>query len=143
MKFLEANLARVFICRLDYESDLLESLRRFAEEKGINAAVFSALGALKNASLAFYDQKTKKYVKEKISRPLELLSCIGNIAKIDGKTVVHAHIVVSDSEGRAYGGHLDVETIIFSCELFLTELRGINLKRKYDKTTGLNLFMFE
>lgn len=140
--YSEAALGRIFVCRLDYGADFLDSVRRFADEKGIGSAVFTALGAFERVALAFYDQTAKKYTIEKIERPIELLSCVGNIGKLIGKTIVHSHAVVSDSEDRVYGGHLAEESIVFACELVISELQGINLGREYDKETGLNLFTF-
>ena len=71
---------------------------------------------------------------------MEILACIGNVSKLKGETLIHAHIVLGDSEGRAYGGHLERGTIIFSAEMFLVKLEGLTLNREYDEVTGLNLF---
>jgi len=140
MRFAEGTLGRFFVCRLDYESDLLDSIKRFADEKGVKVAVFFLLGAVKKARFSFYDQEEKKYVEDEIDEPMEVLSCIGNIARMKGETIVHGHTVLSNREGKSYGGHLINGTIVFSAELFIMELKGIVLEREYDKVTGLNLF---
>lgn len=54
--------------------------------------------------------------------------------------MIHAHIVLSDSKGRTFGGHLLPGTVVFAGEVFMLELPGIKLEREYDQETGLNLF---
>lgn len=140
MRFSEGSLGRFFVCRLNYESDLLDSIRRFADEKGVKVAVFFVLGAVKKARFSFYDQEEKRYLEHEIDEPMEVLSCIGNISKMKEETIVHGHIVLSNRKGRSYGGHLRNGTIVFSAELFIMELEGTVLEREYDEVTGLNLF---
>lgn len=140
MRTLEPKIGRTFIVRLEYESDLLNSLKKIAEDKGIEAGKFFVIGAVKKAAYSFYDQKEKKYTQVEVKEEMELLSCLGNIAKMNGKTMVHAHVALSDAEGRFYGGHLTEGSVVFAGEVVMTELRGVKLERKYDEITGLNLF---
>ena len=126
--------------RLEHDSDLLDSIRNIAEQHGIQVAQFFAIGAVKKAAFSFYDQRKKKYVQEGVRDELELLSCLGNISKMEGKTMVHAHVVLSDSRGKLYGGHLTEGTAVFAGEVSMTELIGPKLERKFDEVTGLNLF---
>jgi len=125
---------------MDFESDLLSSLEKFAEEQKVYAAFFVALGAVKRAAFAYYDQAAKRYVEEVVEEPMELLSCIGNIATLKGKVVVHAHVIFSDRAGRLRGGHLLKGTTIFAGEALILELGNVELVRAYDQTTGLNLY---
>lgn len=140
MIWREARIGRVLVCRMDFESDLISSLGEFAREQKIDAAFFIALGAVKKAAFAYYEQTAKKYVEEVVEEPMELLSCIGNIATLEGKVVVHAHAVFSDRLGRLRGGHLLKGTTIFAGEVLILELSGIELVRAYDSVTGLNLY---
>ena len=140
MIWQEAKIGRVLVCRMDFESDLLSSLEKFAGELKIDAAFFMALGAVKKAAFAYYEQAAKRYVEEVVDEPMELLSCLGNIATLEGKVVVHAHAVFSDKSGRLRGGHLLKETTVFAGEVLIFELSGIELPRTYDSITGLNLY---
>lgn len=136
---VEVKRGREFIERIEYGKDLLRSLEGLARERGIKSGVLMAIGALQRARLKYYNQEEKEYVAISIDEPMELLSCIGNISTFKGKIIVHCHVVLADRNGRAYGGHLDYGTIVFSCEVYLSELKGIELERKYDYVTGLNL----
>ncbi|MFN3621314.1 MAG: PPC domain-containing DNA-binding protein [Nitrososphaerales archaeon] len=136
----EAGLGKAFVCRMDFESDFLTSLEEFAKEHEIEAAFFVALGAVKKASFAYYEQASKKYVEEVVDEPMELLSCVGNFGMLGGNVVVHAHAVFSDRSGKLLGGHLIKGTTVFAGEVLIFELGGVSLVRAYDNLTGLNLY---
>ncbi len=136
----EAGFGKAFVCRMEFESDFLASLEEFAKEHKIGAAFFVALGAVKKAAFAYYEQASKKYVEEVVDEPMELLSCVGNFATLEGNVVVHAHAVFSDRFGKLLGGHLLKGTTVFAGEALIFELSGVNLVRSYDDLTGLNLY---
>ncbi len=142
MSVQPATQGRILVCRLDYESDLLESIKALAEKNGFVSATFSAIGAVKNATVSFYDQSEKCYLDLTFDKPLEVLTCSGNIGKLKGETLVHAHIALSDIEGRAFGGHLMKGTKVFAIEVVMTELKHVELLREFDPVTGLNLIRF-
>ena len=136
----EAVAGRISVCRLPHGGDLLQSIREAAEKLDVEAAVFWIIGAVKRARVSFYDQERKTYRQMELGGPMEILSCTGNVGKLKGGTVVHAHAVFGEAEGRAYGGHVEKGTEIFSAEMFMVEVKGIRLEREFDETTGLNLF---
>jgi hypothetical protein len=73
--------------------------------------------------------------------PLEIVSCIGNIA-VDEKdeVVIHAHIVVANEKGEAFGGHLMKNSYVgVTAELTIIESVGVNLQRIIDEKTKLKL----
>ena len=57
MGFAEFNLKRNLLLRGEHDSDLVQFITKIAEDKGITAAEFTAIGALKRAKLGFYDQE--------------------------------------------------------------------------------------
>ena len=136
----EAKPGRILVFRLPYEGDLLTSIREAVEQAGVETGVFWIIGAVKKAHISFYNQAGKEYLRREFDRPMEILACTGNVAKLKGETLIHAHLVLGDEEGKAFGGHLEKGTIIFSAEMFLVELEGLTLTREYDEVTGLNLF---
>jgi hypothetical protein len=122
--------------------DLHGALFSYCLKNNIKAGIIFAVGALKNAELGFYDQAKKKYLAESVNKPLEILSCSGNVSLKDDKPFVHAHLTVSDKTGRVYGGHLEPGSIVFACECAIIQTGGELLNRKFDKLTGLNLWDF-
>jgi predicted DNA-binding protein with PD1-like motif len=65
---------------------------------------------------------------------------MGNISRLDDDSVVvHAHLVVSDEEGRCWGGHLmEGCEVSVTIELVIIET-DVDLRRAKDEMTGLNL----
>ena len=60
---------------------------------------------MKHAVLGYY--KEGKYETIRLEGPLEIASCTGNVAVDEkGEVVIHAHVVVSNEKGEAFGGHL-------------------------------------
>ncbi|MGB8779586.1 MAG: DUF296 domain-containing protein, partial [Candidatus Bathyarchaeia archaeon] len=55
-------------------------------------------------------------------------------------TIVHAHIVVSNENGEAYGGHLMKGCRVGpTAELVVVEAASVHLRRRYDEKTKLKL----
>lgn len=127
------------IYRLDFNADLLGSIKEIVEREDVGAGAFWVIGAVSKAKFSFYDQSSKKYLEVSMNEPLEVASCIGNVAEMEGRKVIHAHVVFSNRKGEAFGGHLLEGTTIFSAELVLLKFKDIKLRRSFDSVTGLNL----
>ncbi len=138
----EFHCTRELILRLRPDTDLVESLTKLARDEGIEAATFTAIGALKEGRLGYYDQIGQYYWKIRIDSRYELASCVGNISLKDGEPFVHAHAVVSNEKGETRAGHL-LEGIVFAVEVHLRQLEGPRLERKYDEPTALMLWTTE
>ena len=139
MPHKELGPGRVFLVRADHDSDLIGLIAQFAKKQQISLAYFTAVGALKQAKLGFYDQQKHEYTEVQVSEPTELASCIGNITK-DGTSFVHAHAVLADEKGRMWGGHL-IGGVVFAAEVHITELLGESfIVRRKDEVTGLALW---
>src|SRR4030065_1338086 len=116
------RIEKIHFARFEEGDDLLESVRKVAEEKKIKAGAFFVIGALKNAVVGFY--KEGNYANIELKEHLEIASCTGNIALgPEDEIIVHAHIVVSNEKGQAFGGHLfqgnrvgpTAELVLFEC----------------------------
>jgi len=134
------NVKNTFLERLPHDGDLLLSIRNTFASKNIGMGTFMAIGAVKNARMAFYGQSDKTFENLSVDEPAEILSCFGNISEVDGEIFAHAHIVLGLKDGTAKGGHLVEGTAIFACELFGVKLEGEQLRRRYDDVTGLKLW---
>lgn len=140
MRSIASKAKRVFFARFSEEDDLLEMIASTAKEHNITSGFFFLIGTLKKAILGFY--KEGKYLPIEKDGPLEIVSCIGNIStKKHSEIVVHGHIVVSDSKGNAYGGHLLDKCIVdATAELVLVEVESGILRRELD--TQRNLYLW-
>ncbi|MGA7403011.1 MAG: PPC domain-containing DNA-binding protein [Candidatus Sulfotelmatobacter sp.] len=131
---------KVFVFIFESGDEIARVLRRFAEDQGLGASSFKAIGALSYAKLGWFNWETKKYDPACVlDEQVELLSLIGDIALRDGKPQVHAHVVVGRSDGTAaHGGHLLEARVRPTCELMLTE-SPTHLQKKFDPESGIAL----
>jgi hypothetical protein len=139
MGFVKFNSNSYMLARVEHNSDLIQFITELAVKKGIATASFTAIGAVKQAKLGFYDQQKHEYREIMVNSSHEIASCIGNISLKNGKPFVHAHAVLADKEGNTKAGHL-FEGIVFAAEVHLHVLEGIELERKYDEATKLSLW---
>ena len=124
-KALEPGAARSFFVILEEDDEVLETLKSFAREQGIEAARFSGIGALREATVAFFKSGEDTSREIFFDEQVQVLSCMGTIGVTDaGDPVVHSHIVVSLVDGHARGGHLLSGKVRPKLELVLLELPG-------------------
>ena len=107
--------------------------------------MFTVIGAVDQAHYGFYDPSKKAYTtlkwkpNLKSSPALEILCCVGNIARLDGEVVVHAHITLSGEKGEIMGGHLlEGCRVNPTAELTLLIADGV-LTRKRNESLNLAL----
>ena len=130
----------VFMGRLSHGGDLLEEISNMCLRENIQLGWIEALGAVKRARLAFYNQETHEYEFFLIDQPLEITKLVGNVSLKDDHPFIHAHITLADKTGNAYGGHLAPGTVAFACEFRLEVFDGPGIKRDFDEATGLPLW---
>jgi len=130
---------KTFVLIFNTGDEILSELKRFASEQKLAGSSFKAIGALSRATVGWFDWRTKKYeTSADLNEQVELLSLIGDVAVIDGKPQVHAHMVVGRRDGTAHGGHLQAAIVRPTCELVLTE-NPVHLRKQIDPETGLAL----
>jgi predicted DNA-binding protein with PD1-like motif len=122
--------------------EVVEGLLSFARQKKVQASHFTAIGALSDVTLGYFNWTNKTYEKISIREQIEVLSLLGNIVLDNGDPKLHAHIVIGKSDGTAYGGHFMEGHVRPILEVILVESPS-HLHRKIDKETGLALITFE
>lgn len=139
MNYREVNGTREFVARLAHDADWRSEIESLADEEGIDAAWFVAMGAVKDAEVWYYDQEVHEYFTARFDEPLEVASCVGNVSFLDGEPFAHTHAVLSRSSGQSIAGHLDSATV-FAGELYLRAFDE-ELVRSHDETTDLDLWL--
>ena len=134
------SLTEIYQGRLETGDDLLEELTKFVQGKEIKAGKISAIGAVEEATISYYDQETKEYGQQKLDESLEIINLEGNISLKDGEPIVHVHVALADEEGHVYGGHLEEGTTVFACEFVIQEYEGEFLERGLHQPTELPLW---
>ncbi|MEZ4457342.1 MAG: PPC domain-containing DNA-binding protein [Gemmatimonadales bacterium] len=118
--------------------EVIETLAAFASREGVHAAHFTALGALRTATLAYFDWDTKEYRPIPVDEQVEVTSLVGDIGVADDRPAIHAHAVLGRRDGGAVTGHLLRGTVRPTLELFLDEGER-PLHRRPDAESGLAL----
>jgi len=136
---LKADVGQICFIRMFEGDDLLDTIKRSAEQCGVKAGVFTLIGALKNVVMGCY--KNEEYVYTRLDGPMEIASCMGNIAVDEkGEVIIHAHLVVSNEKGEAFGGHLMKDSLVGpTAELMIIEASGADLRRLFEEKTKLKL----
>ena len=137
---MKGRIGNIHFFRLRQGEDLLEAIKSRVQKGSVRAGIFLLIGTLKNAVLGYF--KEGLYTPIKLDGPLEIASCIGNVAISEkGEIIVHAHLVVADEKGEAFGGHLMNGSIVdATAELAVIEGAGVSLTRELDEKTGLRLW---
>jgi hypothetical protein len=137
---LKGHVGRVYFFRILEGEDLAEGIKKRVKESGVKAGIFVLIGSLKEVVLGYYEEGGYKTIR--LDGPLEIASCMGNIAVDEkGKIIIHAHMVVSNKKCEAFGGHLMKDSHVgATAELAIIEVVDVNLQRAFDKKTKLNLW---
>ncbi len=128
------------VLRLEKERDLLGQLTDYCKSEGINAAQITALGAVTEAVVAYYDQDEEIYKETHIDKEMEMIQATGNVSYLDEDRFLHMHATFADEKGDVHAGHLRDGNIVFAGEATIQELEGPHLVRKNDPATGLSLW---
>lgn len=134
----DADGLRTFGVIFDKEEEPVSGLEEFAVEQGVSGASLTAIGAFREATLAYFDREQVAYQDIPVSQQVEVLSLIGDIALKDGEPTVHAHVVVGHADGAAVGGHLKSAAVWPTLEVIVTETPA-HLRKTVDDETGLAL----
>lgn len=127
-----------YLLVLDAGDEVVQTLVGFARENRLSSGFLHGLGAVRNATIAYLDLATKEYLKETITEDMELLSLVGNLSRMDGNPMVHAHVTLGDREMRVHGGHLFSAEVSVTVEVLL-QVSSAEILRKRDERFGANL----
>ncbi len=129
-----------FLIRLEAGEEIMASLRAWAAEQRVGFAMLWAIGAMRRATLGYFDTTATLYRQIPVEEQVEVLSITGNVALgEDGAPIVHAHAILGRSDGSTVGGHL-VEGYVFPMLEVVIRVFPEPICRRSDPTTGLTLW---
>lgn len=131
--------ARAIMLVIEKNEPVMESLQAFAREQAISAASFFGIGALRRATVGFFERENRTYREIPVNEHLEVLSFAGNITAADGSEPrVHAHVTLGRFDGSMVGGHLMEATTWPTLEVTITAWDA-SIASSIDDETGLLL----
>lgn len=135
----EAGGQRTFVVVLETGEEIVASLQKFVAHENVASASFTAIGALSDAVLLYFDWQKKAYRKIPVREQVEVASLIGDVAEDpQGEPGLHIHIVLGTRDGGARAGHLSEGHVRPTLEVVLTE-NPAHLRKVNDRETGLAL----
>ncbi len=139
VRSIQTEAKRVIFARMEPGEDVLETIETVAAEYGIKSGQVTLIGVISGATLGYFHIEANEYRDFTVDEDVEVVSCIGNISTLNGKAMVHAHMIVADEAGKCYGGHLMSGCrVSVTIELVILET-AVELTRARDEKTGLNL----
>jgi len=130
---------RTIVAVFDIGDEIIAGLTDLVRAEEVTAASLTAVGAVREATLGWYDLDEQEYRHIPIQEQAEVLSLIGDVAVgPDGKPAVHAHAVLGLRDGSTRGGHLLSGTVRPTLEVALTESPA-RLAKTYRPELGLSL----
>ena len=123
-----------------YQGDQVQAaIAAFANDHHVVDAHFSAIGAVRDPEVAWFDESRKQFKAMSLHEQMEVLTLSGDITLgVDGQPVVHTHLVLARSDGQSWGGHLIEATASPTIELYVTTYPE-PLRKRLDPATGLQL----
>ncbi|HKU87847.1 MAG TPA: PPC domain-containing DNA-binding protein [Casimicrobiaceae bacterium] len=137
-RIIDDDTERTWALVLATGDEIVATLTAFASREGLSAARFTAIGALSDAVLGYFDWELRDYARIPVREQVEVLSLVGDVARERGAPKVHAHVVVGKRDGTAHGGHLLEAHVRPTLEVMLTEAPA-RLSRVFDPQSGLAL----
>jgi hypothetical protein len=129
-----------FVARLEAGDEVIDSLRTWADEHEVGFAAVSAIGALRRATLGYFDPDDNAYRHLPVEEQVEVVALNGNVSRgEDDEPMVHIHAVLGRADGRTLGGHLVEGFVSPTLELILTPFPG-RVVRRQDPDTNLALW---
>jgi uncharacterized protein len=118
--------------------EILSGLQEFAARYNVQSAHFTAIGDAKSVKFGWYDKSKKMFKVTALNSYAEITSLVGDIALINGKPSVHAHIALATEDGMVHGGHLLEAFIEPTLEVMMT-VEPVPLNKKPDPKLGINV----
>ena len=135
----ERDGKRTYAVIKDSADEVLCSIGTYSKKQRIAAAQITAIGALSDVVLKYFDWDLKDYRRIPVREQVEVASLIGDVAlDPEGKPAIHIHLVVGKKDGSAMAGHLGEAHVRPTLEVIIDEQPSY-LQKTSDPETGLAL----
>lgn len=130
-----------YIVRLNVGEEIVESVKKFAQEQNIKFGTVTGIGAVNKAKIGLFNTETKEYQSTILEEDMEIISLAGNITEMNGEPYIHLHIALANSAHNVKAGHLNMAVISATGEIIIEAIDGY-VDREFDDDIGLNLLKF-
>ena len=86
---------------------LVEPVVGWLDARGIGFATFNGFGAVRSATVSYWNAESRAYEPHVLDEQLEVVSLIGNVTLKDGRPFLHVHVTLGRRDLSIVGGHLN------------------------------------
>ena len=142
-RLYEKDGLRTYAVVLKTGEEVMTCLRQFVTQERIFAAQITAIGALSDVVLQYFDWDKKEYQGIPIREQVEVASMMGDVAQSPaGEPTLHIHMVAGRRDGSAVAGHLARAHVRPTLEVIVNESPA-HLRKRKDPESGLALIRFD
>lgn len=127
-----------YAVRLDAGEELIASLAELMREQDIGAGAVNGLGAVGSARLGCWLVGEQRYVDRVVTGDLEVVGLTGTLSWYDDEPFPHIHLMLTNADFEATGGHCFEARVSATLELFVRDW-GVRVDRHMDPGIGLHL----
>ena len=140
MKYKQLTEKRA-VLRLDPGDDFHKSIEKIFHDLHWDSGLIWGLGSVENPVLAHYKITRKQYTEMPMIGIFEVASLNGTVAQANKQLSIHLHVVISDEQMRAFGGHLVKGKCSATAELVIFK-SAETLNKKLSDESGLKVWDF-
>jgi predicted DNA-binding protein with PD1-like motif len=127
-----------FQLRFESGEAIADGLLAWLREQGVGYATLTGLGAVRHATVSYWNAETQDYEQHELDRQMEVVSLIGNATIKDGSPFTHIHVALGQSDLSIVGGHLNDLVVNPNLEIWLRR-ETESVHRTLDPVCGLYL----
>lgn len=101
--------------------EVMSGLLEYVQSRKPKAGVLIGIGGFQSAVFAWYDPAKKAFKRVPVDQKGEVVSFTGTVSYTNGRAQVHAHAIMSLSDGTTRGGHLVSATVSPIMQIFVLE----------------------
>ena len=125
-----------FQLRFESGEALSEPLLGWLGERHIGFAAMTGLGAVKSATVSYWNARTQTYEQHVLDEQLEVVSLIGNATIKEYAPFTHIHVALGRRDLSIVGGHLNDLVVHPNLEIWLRP-EAATVQRTLDESCGL------
>ena len=127
-----------FQLRFESGEALVGALLGWLGTRDIGYATMTGLGAVRSATVSYWNARTQAYEQHQLDEQLEVVSLIGNTTVKEHAPFTHIHVTLGRSDLTIIGGHLNDLVVHPNLEMWIRP-EAATVERTLDEACGIYL----
>jgi uncharacterized protein len=122
--------------RFESGEHVAPTLLDWLTSEGIVFAAMTGLGAVKSATVSYWNAESQQYETHELREQMEVVSLVGNVTLKEGQPFAHIHMTLGRRDLSTLGGHFNDAIAHPTLEVWLRP-EAESVHRALDETCGL------